>query len=55
MLEIVEAMAHGLLDMDQVEMETLIYDSFADIGEPEPFGDEEGNGFLRRPARTSPM
>jgi hypothetical protein len=43
-LEIVEAKTYGLLDMDQVEMETLIYDSFADIGKPEPFVDANGNG-----------
>jgi len=27
-----------------VEIETLVYDSFGDIGEPEPFTDENGNG-----------
>jgi hypothetical protein len=43
-LEIVESKTYGLLDMDQVEMETLIYQSFADIGRPEPFQDDNANG-----------
>ena len=42
-LEIVETKTYGLLDMDQVELETLVYDSFADIGKPEPFTDDNGN------------
>ena len=44
MLEIVERQTYGLLDMDQVDLDTLVYESFADIGEPEPFTDENGNG-----------
>ena len=44
MLDIVEAKTYGLLDMDQLEMETLVYESFADIGQPEPFDDANGNG-----------
>ena len=42
-LEIVEAKTYGLLDMDQVELDTLVYNSFADIGKPEPFTDDNGN------------
>jgi hypothetical protein len=42
-LEIVEAKTYGLLDMDQVDLETLVYDSFDDIGKPEPFEDANGN------------
>jgi hypothetical protein len=42
-LEIVEDRTYGLLDMDQVDLETLVYESFADIGEPEPFTDQNGN------------
>jgi hypothetical protein len=42
-LEIVADRTYGLLDMEQVEMETLVYESFADIGEPEPFTDQDGN------------
>ena len=42
-LEIVADRTYGLLDMDQVDMDTLVYESFADIGEPEPFTDQDGN------------
>jgi hypothetical protein len=43
-LAIVEARTYGLLDMDQVNLETLVYESFADIGKPEPFEDDNANG-----------
>jgi TadE-like protein len=42
-LAIVEDHTYGIIDMDQLEMETLVYENFADIGEPEPFEDENGN------------
>jgi hypothetical protein len=42
-LAIVESNTFGIIDMDELEMDTLVYDSFADIGEPEPFTDENGN------------
>ena len=42
-LEIVGGRTYGLLDMDQVDMDTLVYESFADIGQPEPFTDQDGN------------
>ena len=42
-MQIVEDSTYGLLDMDQVKMETLVYESFADIGKPEPFTDQDGN------------
>jgi hypothetical protein len=42
-LEIVGDKTLGLLDMDAVELDTLVYDSFADIGKPEPFDDANGN------------
>ena len=42
-LEIVADRTYGLIDMDQVDMDTLVYESFADIGEPEPFTDQDGN------------
>ncbi len=42
-LEIVGDRTYGLIDMDQVQMDTLVYDSFADIGKPEPFTDQNGN------------
>ena len=42
-LEIVSQRTYGLLDMDRVQMDTLVYASFADIGKPEPFDDSNGN------------
>jgi Flp pilus assembly pilin Flp len=42
-LTIVGNKTYGLLDMDQVELETLVYASFADIGQPEPFIDQDGD------------
>jgi TadE-like protein len=43
-LAIVQENTYGIVDMDHLEMETLVYESFGDIGEPEPFTDENGNG-----------
>ncbi len=42
-LSIVKSRTYGLLDMSQIKMETLVYSSFADIGKPEPFVDDNGN------------
>jgi len=42
-LDIVEAKTYGLVDMDQVDIQTLVYASFDDIGQPEPFEDENLN------------
>jgi hypothetical protein len=42
-LAIVENNTYGIVDMDELEMETLVYDNFADVGQPEPFTDENGN------------
>ena len=47
-LEIVADRTYGLMDMDQVDMDTLVYESFADIGKPEPFTDQDGNPAQRR-------
>lgn len=41
--QIVGEKTYGLLDMDKVKIETLVYESFADIGKPEPFTDTDGN------------
>ncbi len=35
---------HGIIDMNDLQMETLVYQNFGDIGQPEPFDDENGNG-----------
>lgn len=43
-LDIVAERTYGLLDMTKVELDTLVYDSFEDIGKPEPFVDGNGNG-----------
>lgn len=43
-LGIVENKTYGLVDMDRVEIDTLVYESFDDIGQPEPFDDANGNG-----------
>jgi Flp pilus assembly protein TadG len=42
-LEIVEENTYGIVDMDDLDMETLVYPNFGDIGQPEPFTDENGN------------
>ena len=34
----------GLLDGEHLTIETLVYDEFADIGDPEPYTDSNGNG-----------
>lgn len=43
-LDIVEGNTYGILDMAELDMETLVYDSFGSVGQPEPFTDENGNG-----------
>jgi len=35
-LAIVEDNTYGIVDMDELQMETLVYDDFGDIGEPSP-------------------
>lgn len=44
-LAIVEARTYGLLDPAKIDLQTLVYDDFEDIGKPEPFVDANGNGF----------
>lgn len=43
-LQIVEDNAYGIIDIDEIDMETLVYESFGDVGQPEPFTDANGNG-----------
>jgi len=43
--QIVEENTFGLVDTDELHMEILVYDSFSAVGQPEPFTDENGNGF----------
>jgi Flp pilus assembly protein TadG len=42
-LAIVEENTYGIIKMDDLEMETLVYENFGDIGEPEPFTDQNAN------------
>ncbi len=42
-LQIVGDKTYGLVKMDEVEIETLVYDTFSDIGQPEPWEDENLN------------
>lgn len=42
--QIIEDNAFGIIDADDVQIETLTYDSFAAVGQPEPFEDANGNG-----------
>jgi hypothetical protein len=34
----------GLIDMDNADIQTLVYPSFGDIGQPEPWDDQNSNG-----------
>jgi hypothetical protein len=42
-LAIVEENTYGIIKMDDLRMETLVYENFGDIGEPEPFTDQNAN------------
>lgn len=42
--QIIREQTFGQVNMDTVEIETLVYENFADIGQPEPFVDENGSG-----------
>jgi hypothetical protein len=42
-LAIVEDHTYGIVDMTELEMETLVYENFGDVGQPEPFTDENNN------------
>lgn len=43
-LELITARTYGLINPQNIAVETLVYSSFADVGEPEPFEDLNGNG-----------
>lgn len=43
-LKVIEDNTFGIIDTDELEVETLIYETFADVGQPEPFTDANGNG-----------
>ncbi len=48
-LEIVGDKTYGMVDMDEVDIQTLVYASFDDIGQPEPFDDENLNTVCEDP------
>lgn len=41
---IIKENSAGLIDMTKVNITTLVYSSFANVGKPEPFNDANGNG-----------
>jgi len=43
-LQIIENNAHGIIETNDIEMDTLIYETFSDVGQAEPFEDANGNG-----------
>ncbi|WP_424926864.1 TadE/TadG family type IV pilus assembly protein [Amaricoccus tamworthensis] len=43
-LRIVQEQTWGLIKPTASDLDILIYDSFSDIGKPEPFDDDNGNG-----------
>jgi Flp pilus assembly pilin Flp len=42
--EIIRERTHGMVDMDDVQIRTLVYPSFGQVGQPEPFEDDDGDG-----------
>ena len=42
-LQIVSENSFGIIDVDDLEMTTLVYDNFGEVGQPEPFTDENDN------------
>jgi hypothetical protein len=42
-LAIVEDHTYGIVDMGELSMETLVYENFGDVGQPEPYDDDNGN------------
>lgn len=43
-LAIIEEQTFGRVNMNSLEMQTLVYDSFADINQEEPYEDSDGSG-----------
>lgn len=42
-LQIVSENSFGIIDVNDLEMTTLVYENFSEVGQPEPFTDENGN------------
>jgi Flp pilus assembly protein TadG len=43
-LDIVRKNTYGIINLDELGMETLVYENFGDVGQPEPFTDANANG-----------
>jgi Flp pilus assembly protein TadG len=43
-MNIIRENTYGIIDLDKIQVETLVYDNFGDVGQPEPFTDDNGNG-----------
>jgi Flp pilus assembly protein TadG len=42
-LAIVAHNTYGIIDLDELQMDTLVYENFGDVGQPEPFTDQNAN------------
>ena len=42
--DVIARNTYGLVPMDEVTIDTIVYDNFSDIGQPEPFADANANG-----------
>ena len=42
-MAIVEKNTLGLIDLDELVMTTMVYENFGDVGQPEPFTDDNAN------------
>jgi len=43
-LDVVRKNTYGIINLDALGIETLVYENFGDVGQPEPFTDANGNG-----------
>ncbi len=42
--DLIDTNTFGLIDQEDVQINTIVYDNFSDIGQPEPFADDNANG-----------
>jgi len=47
--DVIEEQTFGRVDMDTINIETLVYEQFGDIGAPEPYTDENDSGAWEAP------
>jgi Flp pilus assembly protein TadG len=43
-MNIIRKNTYGIIDVDNLNTETLVYKNFGDVGQPEPFTDSNSNG-----------